>query len=344
MFKISVIVPVYNAESTLKTAVESVTVQTFGFENIELILVDDNSSDGSKEIIMEYANKYDNVKAILLKENSGSPSHPRNVGVENASAPYLMFLDNDDEFFEDYCEVMYEKITNNDVDIVHCEHASKLNNRLYIPDYIENINLREEYLTKTKKMTINHYAWSNIFRSSLIKENCIKFPKTLYEDGVFSISCYLKTDKPVINLPDFPGYSYLIENENSISHKVNMKTLTGFFEGYNLCADILDKHGCFDAKHELFKGYINMALFILMKLDDVDEGIIKLYEFENSLDFMIHLTSKPLETINNKIMGKKFIQAKFLIKSMGFFYNNKKIRNYLFVKFSSLKLLRDQKI
>ena len=56
MYKVSIIIPVYNAEDTLKNAVDSVVNQTIGFENIELILVDDNSSDGSKEIINDYAN------------------------------------------------------------------------------------------------------------------------------------------------------------------------------------------------------------------------------------------------------------------------------------------------
>ena len=61
-YKISVIVPVYNAESDLKSAIESIINQTFGFENIELILVDDASTDNSKEIIMEYQSTYGNIK------------------------------------------------------------------------------------------------------------------------------------------------------------------------------------------------------------------------------------------------------------------------------------------
>ena len=93
MYKISVIIPVYNAENTLKQAVNSVINQSIGFENIELILVDDNSNDNSRKIIQDYADKYGNVKAIFLRENSGSPSKPRNTGIDNATAPYLMFLE-----------------------------------------------------------------------------------------------------------------------------------------------------------------------------------------------------------------------------------------------------------
>ena len=67
--KISVIVPTYNAESYLMNAVNSVINQSFGFENIELILIDDCSSDNSREIIEEYSKKYDNIKPIFLEKN-----------------------------------------------------------------------------------------------------------------------------------------------------------------------------------------------------------------------------------------------------------------------------------
>ena len=71
MYKISVIIPVYNAEGTLKKTIDSVITQTFGFENIELIIVDDKSSDNSKIIINEYSKKFNNIKPIFLEKNSG---------------------------------------------------------------------------------------------------------------------------------------------------------------------------------------------------------------------------------------------------------------------------------
>ena len=70
-YKISIIVPIYNQEKYLKTAITSLINQTFGFENIELILVDDKSTDGSKSIIENFAAKYQNIKPIYLEENTG---------------------------------------------------------------------------------------------------------------------------------------------------------------------------------------------------------------------------------------------------------------------------------
>ena len=339
MYKVSVIIPVYNAEDTLENAVSSVIKQTIGFENIELILVDDNSGDGSKQIINDYTNEYDNVKPIFLKENSGSPSTPRNVGIDNATAPYLMFLDNDDEYFVDYCEVLYNSIVKNDVDIVNCNHASILNNQVYIPSFIENIDFEEEVCDNREKMFLKLACWGNIFNASLIKQNNIRFPTTLYEDGVFYLNCLLKTQKPVIRLPNYPGYVYLIENDDSITHKASLKTLTSFLEGYELCGKLLKENNRQDVEQQLFNSFVNMGIFILIKLDSVSEGIKALYEFESGLYFDIMLGSKPLNLVNSKIMNKQFGQAKFLLKSMGLFYNNKKIKNYIFINYSNLKLM-----
>ena len=72
MYKISVIMPVYNAEKSLHKSISSVINQTIGFEDIELILVDDNSSDGSRNIMEDYASRYPNVKNIFLKDNEVS--------------------------------------------------------------------------------------------------------------------------------------------------------------------------------------------------------------------------------------------------------------------------------
>ena len=98
-YKISVIVPVYNAGIELNNAIESIINQTFGFENIELIFVDDASTDNSCNIIEEYMAVHSNIKLIKLKQNSGLPGGPRSLGIKYSSAKYLIFLDSDEERF-----------------------------------------------------------------------------------------------------------------------------------------------------------------------------------------------------------------------------------------------------
>ena len=335
-YKVSMIIPIYNAQDILETTINSVINQTIGFENIELILVDDKSSDRSSEIIQKYSTKYSNIKGIFLKNNSGGASTPRNKGIESSTADYIMFMDSDDEILNDYCEVLYNAVIKHDCDIVHCNNASKLNDKIYIPKSIDEINDDEKIIDGDEKLFLKHVAWANIYKASLIKDNNITFPNTNYDDGVFSINCLVKTSKPVVNLFNYPGYIYLIENETSITHCANIELLDGFIDGYKLCNDSI-KDVSSDFKEILNASFINMVLFILFKLDNIDDGIKSIYDYEDSLDFKISLNSKPLDYFNQKIMNRKFKQAKFLIKFIKLFYNNKSIRNTVFINYNNLK-------
>ena len=339
MYYVSIIIPIFNAEDFLEDTIKCIINQSIGFHNIELILVDDCSTDNSKTIIKSYSDKYDNIKPVFLEKNSGNPAYPRNEGIRKATADYMIFLDSDDEIFSDYCEVLYTTIVNSDADIVNCSHSSKLNGKVYISKNITAINLDKLEIKNHEKLLLKHTAWGNIYSSSLIKENHIQFPSTLHEDGVFSLTCLLKTTKPVIRLPNYPGYIYLIENENSTSHEINLDKLKKFIEGYKLFDDLLKENNCEIVEEQLLSSCINMVIFILIKLDDLDNGIKLVYEFEKSLDVKITLWSKPLNIVNNKIQNKQFLQAKILIKLMGALYNNRKIRNFIFVNYSNLKIL-----
>ena len=124
-YKISVIIPVYNGEKYLKNALDSLLNQTIGFENLEVIIVNDCSRDNSKEIIEEFKMENSvsnesgssNIITIHLDENIGGAYGPRNIALHHASADYLMFLDADDSFEEDACEILYNKINEYDCDI-----------------------------------------------------------------------------------------------------------------------------------------------------------------------------------------------------------------------------------
>ena len=102
----------------MKNALDSLLNQTIGFENLEVIIVNDCSRDNSKEIIEEFkmensvSNEYgsSNIITIHLDENIGGAYGPRNIALQHASADYLMFLDADDSFEEDACEILYNKI------------------------------------------------------------------------------------------------------------------------------------------------------------------------------------------------------------------------------------------
>ena len=252
-YKLSIIIPTYNAEDYLLDAIDSIKNQSLGFENIEIILVDDNSSDNTKSILNELSQNHENIKSIFLKGNSGTASQPRNIGVENASAQYIMFLDNDDIYYPKMCEEMYSAINDNDVDVVSCRYD--INNK--IPNsFLDNFNPKNYdfkgrydkekeiiYLDSVEDfsniMTLGHptMIWTKIFRKSLILENNIKFPVgDLYEDVYFCTESYLKA-KGIIILNSFLGYGYQLRTEGEdkstcqiFSKSMLQKQLRGFLK------------------------------------------------------------------------------------------------------------------
>ena len=109
--------PVYNGEKYLKSTLDSIVNQSFGIENIQVIIVNDCSTDRTKDILEEYKSKYPSFYIIHLEENTGGPYTPRNIGLNYVEAEYIMFLDADDEFLENSCEVLYNKIREYNCDI-----------------------------------------------------------------------------------------------------------------------------------------------------------------------------------------------------------------------------------
>lgn len=115
--KISIILPIFNVGPHLKGGIDSLINQSIGNENLEIIMVDDCSTDGSGEIIDEYAEKYDCCVAIHHEENSGAAYTPRNTGIEACTGDYIMFLDPDDRYTPDCCEKLYNAVKEYDADM-----------------------------------------------------------------------------------------------------------------------------------------------------------------------------------------------------------------------------------
>lgn len=110
--------PIYNVEEFLEDGIQSVLHQTLPQEEIELLLIDDCSTDRSGEIAKQYAQQYENIQYTCLPQNSGMAGKPRNIGIQMAKGTYIMFLDPDDFYLPDACEKMYECIEREKVPFV----------------------------------------------------------------------------------------------------------------------------------------------------------------------------------------------------------------------------------
>ena len=341
-YKISAIIPVYNAEKYLKTAIESVISQTIGFENIELIIVDDKSADSSKEIIKSYSAKYPNIQPIFLDENSGLPGKPRNIGIENATADYLIFLDADDEYLPHAFETYYKTITKEKSDFVLGSHywnmdgdKMKINILHECDDTSDVINinplLNEENFSR---LTYYHVSpWGKIFNKELINSKNIRFLEDdLSEDAYFYYKTLINSKRATL-LPNDILYIYNVYDSNqSTIHKHNLKTFNDFLNGFVKILALFNEIPY--SKKNIINSSINSLLLLFSNLSKSEkkENIHKLYELEKSIDEEINLPQKELNILNNLILKQQYSRAILVSQGYSFFYNNKTIRN-LYRKF-----------
>lgn len=178
--KVSVIIPVYNTEDYLKECIESLVNQTL--REIEILIVNDGSTDSSLEIMKEFKNKYPNIIKIFDKVNGGQAS-ARNYALPFAQGEYLGFVDSDDWVDSTMYEEMYEKAEKEDADIVICDMVDHFPDRTvcYPSSRFEN------------KFKVTPSACNKLFKRSLVKEDV--FPVGLwYEDFEFTTMQLMRTD------------------------------------------------------------------------------------------------------------------------------------------------------
>lgn len=233
MYKISVILPIYNVEKYLEECIESVINQTIGFHNIQLILVDDASTDNSYNIMKEYQKKYTNVEIFHFEEKSGSAGKPRNKGIELAKGKYLMFSDPDDFFSLDACEIMYDAIEEKQADFIIAnwnyanEDGTKWSKPVFDEEKFHEFKLSIHDFNDSFYI-MNSSMCNKIFNREFIFKNNIKCLEYVPgEDTYFSMDAFLNSNN-VYYIPNIIYY-YRQRNENSTSTSWNCSAT--FFNG-----------------------------------------------------------------------------------------------------------------
>ncbi|WP_298500619.1 glycosyltransferase family 2 protein [uncultured Methanobrevibacter sp.] len=335
-YKISVITPVYNAEKYLETAINSVINQTIGFENIELILVNDNSTDNSGKIIDEYCEKYENIIGIHLPENSGFCGRPRNIGMEASTAPYLVFLDADDEYLPNAFELYYNTITREKSDLVMGSHYWNLDGDMHkinilheCNDTSDVVNINPMLNERNFRITTYHNvaSWGKIFDKKLIMDNNIKFLEdTVCEDSNFYYSILLKSKKFTL-LPNDQLYIYnVFESGESLIHTHDLEKFNSYLRGVYAILDLF-KDITYTKERILFSDMNSLLLiFSNLNIKDKKECVVKLNEFENIIDDEVKMDLKELKLLYLLILKKHYTLAIILSEIYSFLYNNTTIR------------------
>jgi glycosyltransferase involved in cell wall biosynthesis len=247
MSGISIIVPVYNSEKYLKACLASLINQSL--KDIEIIIINDGSTDKSEEIIKKFKEKYPNlIKYYSLKKNKGL-GYVRNYGIEKSDKKYIGFVDSDDYVDTNMFEKMHNKIEKTSSDVCECnfiwEYPNKSRKDIRKP-YI----LNKETITNIRALVVN-----KIYNRKLLIKNNIKFAENLkYEDILFTTSLV-----PFINKICFVSdyfYHYVQRKTSLINYQT--KSVSDIYEVLNQVIN-------FYKKNNLYKEYSEELEYLYVK-------------------------------------------------------------------------------
>lgn len=209
-FLISVIIPVYNVEKYLGRCLDSIINQTYN--NLEIICINDGSTDSSLEILRSYGAREPRIK-IISQDNQGL-SEARNVGLKIASGEYISFIDSDDWIDGYYYESMVAKIYSSNADIVFANMKSMQGNNMLIST---NKKQTVDKFYKKVRLLRNGSVCDKVIRKDLFEKNSISFIKGRYfEDNIVLLQLAFFSNK--LTIDDAVSYNYFF-NPNSICRK-----------------------------------------------------------------------------------------------------------------------------
>lgn len=325
MSKVSVIVPVYNVEKYLEKCIDSIVRQTYS--DIEILLVDDGSTDSSGDICDKYAKQYDTIK-VIHQDNMGLCG-ARNTGLELCTGNYVSFIDSDDFIDERFIETLYNESKKYNLDISFCnfklfedEVDLGKSNRDYLFTS-ESINGLDYLDLKFKHNDWSCYVWIGLYSTEFLKENKLKFydkGKLLYEDILFTNKSLLKAKR--VKFVSFYGYNYRNRWQDSLSRQKSNKFKIDSY--YNIMNEFIQLYKLSDDKQEekvIIKILYNVVTGLLESIHYSDEDDKDLYYSKIKNSGVLNILSQSLDSKKNFV---KFIIFRLNLK---LYYSLEDLRN-----------------
>ncbi len=227
---ISVIIPVYNAESKIKRCIDSVVSQTYTC--LQIILIDDGSTDDSLKICKDYEQVDERI--IVIKQENGGVGKARNTGLNRATGMYICFVDADDYLLKDCIETLYIDLISNECDISACNHYCESRGRRKTHKELSSIYSSTDAI---KMMWHNRIipvaSWAKLFKEQLW--NNVRFPECYAgEDYATIYKSFLNAQKIFYN--GCPKYIYCYD-KNSISNSFLEKKIELLYVAERVVAD-----------------------------------------------------------------------------------------------------------
>lgn len=235
MTKVSVIVPVYNTENFLERCLNSLVNQTLN--DMEIIVVNDGSTDASQEIIDRFANDFPNIIRAYRKKNGGLSS-ARNYGLDMATGEYIGFIDSDDYVELDMFEKMYNKACSRNFDVVVCDVRYVYKEKNFIASSRINNDLISKDQVKNHMVDIYPAAWNKIYKCNLFN---VRFKKGIwYEDVEFLYRLFPYVNsigvvkEPLINYVQRDGAITHTFDERVYDYISNWNGIVQFYKSNNI--------------------------------------------------------------------------------------------------------------
>lgn len=311
MDKVSLILPVYNVEKYLKNCLDSIEKQTY--QNMEVIIVNDGSTDNSKKICEEYAKKYENIK--FFNKKNGGLSDARNYGIEKSTGKYITFVDSDDEITEDYVEYLLSLIKkyNTKMSIGSYSVITSKGTINYGDGYDEKLLSQKECLKRLltdKGYTVS--SWSKMYEKNLFDN--IKYPTgKIYEDNGTTYKLILKCDK--ISYGPKEIYKYF-KRKDSITHEKysdKKKTIIEFSD--EMAKDILKRYP--ELKDETLRKQVESRFCVLRQM----QGKLTKEQTKEQENIIKFLKKNKDKILSSDIFDKRQkIAIKTLNLGKNFFY------------------------
>ena len=221
---VSIIIPVYNVNNYLRRCLDSVVGQTY--QKLEIILVDDGSTDNSGKICDEYA-QIDN-RIIVVHKINGGLSDARNVGIDIASGKYIAFIDSDDFVSTKYIQILLEEIMKKNADIAICKYVKgsrddfvKENNKKRKIKCFKSVEMLKNWHGKYKH--VETVAWNKLYKLSLFKENNISYPQGYYNEDVQTTHLLINKADNIILIDEVLYYYF--QRKDSITGAISEKKI-----------------------------------------------------------------------------------------------------------------------
>lgn len=276
--KVSIIIPAYNSELVLKNTINNVINQTY--QNIEIIVVNDGSTDNTEKIVLECKKNDSRIKYI--HKLNGGVSSARNIGIQNSNGEFICFLDSDDYFDETYVEKMLDKCIKGKADVCYCGY-----------NMFENGNIKETESKFTDKKILEYYFKGKIYvqtacwfiNKEIIKLNAIRFDENLSwgEDIDFFTRVVINSTKTVY-VPENLVFYNVEQNNNKLSN-YNIKKID--IEKANI--EKLLKYKLSVKERKVLEQYRLPALIVYRLIDGIDRKENKselkkyFYEYKNDI-------------------------------------------------------------